>query len=224
MKICFVAALASLGLALFSISQHAFAHTHANPETQDPYIAGADAVVNEWNESLTQTFEELSLLPEAAFIEAWQSEHDGWVEKLRAVEGYSPDHPDAERYEARIYYEWALGRLFYPSAHRALADAPDFRPSENYDDYVETIDLTRGDFLDLEEFTTYLIYMRNQASNALKAELGDALNDGTRDLSSRRLANQQFDLSVQCYLERESIDLVGNTSILRRFSLIWFTV
>jgi len=175
-------------------------------ETETPYTSGADLIVANWTRSLPATFHKLALLPEDEFIQAWQGEHDRWVAMLRQVDGYNLAAIEAERYEARIFYEWALGRLYYPSAHRALANASDYQPSDNYDSYLDQLDLGRADLLDLDEYTRFLVLVRNQASNALKAEMGEAINNGTRDLTSRRLANKQFHPAVQCFLEREALE------------------
>lgn len=181
----------------------------ALPDKPDPgaqFNSEADLVVEDWTAVLSDRFRALAVLPENEFIIAWRAERDSWVARLRALDSYVVGSSAAELYEARVHYEWALGRFYYPSAHQALAEQPDYRPSGDYDNYFDELDLARADFLGLEEYTNFLVLLRNQKSNALKAELGDLLNDGTRDLTSRRLANEKFDPAVQCFLDREALD------------------
>ena len=98
------------------------------------YTPAADAVVEDWSDELSGTFREMALLPEAEFIPAWQAEHDRWLTQLQALPGYAPDLETAALYEARRFYEWALGRLYYPRFHGALTRNRAFEPSASYND------------------------------------------------------------------------------------------
>lgn len=173
----------------------------------DTYSETADAIVAEWTEALAPTFRELAELPEEEFTTAWQSEYEGWISKLRALPGYIAGSTNAERFEARIYYEWAIGRLLYPRYQAGVTSNPDYQPPASYYDFMEDLALDREDYLDLEEYTGFLVRKRNIQSDEIIEARGDALNNGARDLTAKRLANRAYTSEpIRCFLERQALE------------------
>ena len=176
------------------------------PAVAQSFQEEADASIEEWLSDINERFRELAFLPEGEFIAAWQEEYETQIKAVRALPGYDSDAVLADRTEARVLYEWAFGRLLYPAFHAGLTETPDFTPSEQYNEYLEALNLERDDFLDLEEFTAFIIRKRDYDADALLRAGGDAYNNGARDLTTRRLANGAFtSIAVRCYLERAAL-------------------
>ncbi|MCQ8184603.1 alpha/beta hydrolase [Parvularcula maris] len=168
-------------------------------------VETADEVVAAWTEELGPTFRQMATLEEDAFIHAWHEELERWQARLRAVPRYDDDQA-AERYQARILYEWAVGRLLYPNYHRDLADHPDYEPSRGYDRYLRRLDLGRPDLLGLEEYSSFLVRKRNKDAFDLIERRKGRLNDGTRNLTAKLLINRRFrNDEIRCFLEREAL-------------------
>ena len=192
-------------LAIFSWIVASVGHAQGAAAPSN-YREGADEVVEQWTAALGPRFRELAVLPENEFVIAWRQELNGWRRQLRAVPGYRAGSKTAERYDARILYEWAIGRLLYPEFHAGLTRSPDFIPSDGYDAYLEELDFTRGDFLDLEEYADFLVRKRNQDAMQLIANENGRFDDGVRDLSAQRLVNEEFaNQDVRCFLERDAL-------------------
>lgn len=173
---------------------------------EDSFVAGADALMAERAQAFVASFRRLAILPEGEFVEEWRAERDRWRARLRALPGYEAGSRLAERYEAQIRYEWAIGRLLYPEFYGGYTDNPEFKPSAGYDAYLEALDLGRGDWLDLPEYAAFLVRKRNADAFSSVEIPEEALKIGVRDLAAKRLANEAFaDDAVRCFLEREAL-------------------
>jgi len=176
-------------------------------EPVDPALfrGGADAIMEDFTNDLSGQFRSVVILPEADFIAAWAAERDRWLDLLKSAPGYQAGSADAERYEARIFYEWAQGRLLYPRFHAGLTQNRDFQPSDSYDDYLGELDFSRADFLDLKEYSAFLVRKRDIDADQLLDREGDTLEKGAINLTAKRRINEAFpDDEVRCFLERQA--------------------
>jgi len=171
------------------------------------YEEAADAIVAQWTEELGPAFRNAATLPEAEFIPAWEQEYQLWLGRLDAAQtDFAVDPALADRYEARILYEWAVGRLFYPVYHRDLTGNPGFQPSEGYDEWQSRVDFNDASLLDLEEYTFFLSRWRNLEADELFGDEATAISGSVKYLTAKLMVTNTIpEGAVRCWLDAEAL-------------------
>ena len=154
-----------------------------------------DTVMAQWEETLGGQFRAAIALDEADFMESWDGERDRWIEALESVE--SP----AINLE-RVRYEWAYGRMLYPVLHARITGTPRQTPSAAYEAWIDEIEFSRPDLLQLDEYTGFISTRAEMQGDILFDDPQIALSGRAQYLDARLSATEAFeDPAVRCFLQ-----------------------
>lgn len=176
----------------------------AQPAAHSATADAQDSTTDTLQAQLRSTFAENLTRDEQTFARALDAELSDAI----AVVERNTDLTDEQAQRARIVltYEWARGRFAYINRHGAAVGRPDWRPSATYLDFIERLDPTRTDWLDIPSYAQAMLAWRDFRAARLRENPDAVENSVNIRLASQLRAGATFETpQMRCFLDGNSL-------------------